>query len=141
MRGCSPAIALLTAVIIVTLGSCKTTQYVPVETVRTEIEYRDRLQTRTDSIHITDSVYVKEKGDTVLIERWRTSYRDRLITDTATVYIERVDSVQVPYPVATPLTKWQQFKQDLGGIAFGVSLFAIVLAVIWLIRMIRSRKS
>lgn len=120
------------------LASCTTTRYVPVESVRTEIEYRDRLQTRTDSIHITDSIYIKEKGDTILIERWRTQYRDRLVTDTATVFVSVTDSIQVPYPVPTPLTSWQRFKQDVGGIAIGVLAAAIILGLIWLLRRMRS---
>lgn len=125
-------IALLFAV------SCTSTRYVPVESVRTEIEYRDRLQTRTDSIHITDSIYIKEKGDTILIERWRTQYRDRLVTDTATVFVSVTDSIQVPYPVPTPLTSWQKFKQDVGGIAIGVLVAALILGLIWMLRHIRS---
>lgn len=72
--------------------SCKTrTLYVPVETVRTE--YKDRLL--RDSIVRYDSIYVKEKGDTLIFEKYRYLYRDRLKTDT----VVKIDSVQVPYPV------------------------------------------
>ena len=77
------------------LCGCKTTQYVPVETVRTE--YKDRTEYVHDSTTVTDSIVLMQKGDTVFKERWRTAFRDRwhTVTDTATV----CDTVRVPYPV------------------------------------------
>ena len=124
-------IILLTSA--VWLCSCRT-KYVPVESVRTEIEYRDRWQ--RDSIHVHDSIHVREKGDTVFIDRWHTEYKDRLVHDT--VYIEKTDSVQVPYPVEKALTRWQSVKQEVGGIAIGV-IIALCLVIIWLIRKKRKR--
>ena len=43
------------------LSSCRT-QYVPVETVKTEYRIRDSI--RYDSIYQHDSVYIAVKGDT-----------------------------------------------------------------------------
>lgn len=119
--------------LLIGLSACTTTRYVPVETTHTQIEYRDRL--RTDSVFVSDSVYIREKGDTIFMEHTRYLYRDRLLTDTA--YVHVTDSVQVPYPVPASLTRWQQFKQDLGGIAFGIALLAIILGIVWLIRKLR----
>ena len=119
--------------------SCGSVKYVPVETVRTEIEYQDRLQIRTDSVHVTDSVIIHAKGDTVYVERWRERWRDRLVVDTAFRYIERVDSVQVPYPVEKSLTRWQSFKQDVGGIAIGVLMAVLIAFGIWLIIKCRNK--
>lgn len=40
-------------------------------------------ETRTiDSVHIHDSVYIREGGDTVYMTRWRTMWRDRIVHDT-----------------------------------------------------------
>lgn len=114
--------------------SCRTTKNVPVETVRTEIEYRDRLQ--RDSIHVHDSIHVREKGDTVFVDRWHTEYKDRLLRDTT--YIERTDSVQVPYPVERELSWWESVKLELGGIAVDV-IVALLFIIIWLIRRNRKR--
>ena len=50
--------------------SCKT-QYVPVESARTE--YRDRW--RTDSIYNRDSIFLSVRGDTVWMEKYITRYR------------------------------------------------------------------
>lgn len=124
-------IILLTSAVC--LCSCRT-KYVPVESVRTEIEYRDRWQ--RDSIHVHDSIHVREKGDTVFVDRWHTEYKDRNVRDT--VYIEKTDSVQVPYPVEKALTRWQSVKQEIGGIAIGV-IIALCLVIIWLIRKKRKK--
>ncbi|WP_353123515.1 hypothetical protein [Dysgonomonas capnocytophagoides] len=48
-----------------------------------------------DSIHLYDSIFVKEKRDTIFYEKYKYLYRDRYNTDT----IIRVDSVPVPYPI------------------------------------------
>lgn len=133
---CLVKILVLLAVCLIISG-CGTTRYIPVETVRTEIEYQDRLQVRTDSIHITDSVVIRTKGDTVFVEKWRERWRERMIIDTAFCYIERTDSISVPYPVPVPLTKWQQFKLDLGGIAIGVLLVLLSIAIFRVIRKYR----
>ena len=85
----------LVTVVLCCISSCTTTKYVPV------IEYHtDTLiqkMTQRDSIYLHDSTSVREKGDTVLIERWHTRYRDREVHDT--VYQSRIDTVPQPYPV------------------------------------------
>lgn len=116
---------LLTSAIWLT--SCKT-KYVPVESVRTEIEYRDRWQ--RDSIHVRDSIIVRDKGDTVFYDRWHTEYKDRLLRDTT--YIYRTDSIQVPYPVEKKLTWWQSIKQEIGGIAIG-GIIVMLFVILWLV--------
>lgn len=128
-------LAYLTISIIssIWLCSCRT-KYVPVESVRTEIEYRDRW--RRDSIHVLDSIIVKDKGDTVFVDRWHTEYKDRKQTDT--LFIERTDSVQVPYPVERDLSWWESVKQDVGGVAIGV-IVALWFIIVWLIRKNRKR--
>ncbi|WP_455671704.1 hypothetical protein [Phocaeicola sp.] len=108
--------------------SCQT-QYVPIESVRTDIQYRDRWQ--KDSTHVHDSIFMYIKGDTVFRDRWHTEYKDRLLRDTT--YIERTDSVQVPYLVEKKLTRWQSIKQAIGGLAIGGIAF-LLLVVVWQIR-------
>ena len=76
---------------VIWFSSCRSIQYVPMETVKEKIAYRDRLQ--RDSIHILDSIFMWSKGDTVFKDRWRIEYRDRLMRDTT--YIEKTDSIQV----------------------------------------------
>ena len=114
---------MIFALAIVALVSCKQTEYVTVEKVRTDT-VRTVHNTR-DSIWLHDSVFVSqwERGETVFIEkqRWHTRYQDRLLIDT--IYESRVDSVPCPYPVevvrevAKPLAWWQKVLMYLGGAA------------------------
>lgn len=82
-------------VVLCCISSCTTTQYVPVVEYHTDTLIQKLTQ--RDSIYLHDSTIVREKGDTVLIERWHTRYRDREVHDT--VYQSRVDSIPQPYPV------------------------------------------
>ena len=82
-------------VVLCCISSCTTTKYVPVVEYHTDTLIQK--MTQRDSIYLHDSTIVREKGDTVLIERWHTRYRDREVHDT--VYQSRIDSVPAPYPV------------------------------------------
>lgn len=108
------------------LSGCRSIQYVPVEVVKTDTTYINKVQ--RDSIYQLDSIYIRDKGDTVLITKTKYIYRDKLIRDT--VYASRVDSIQVPYPVEKELSRWQQFRLDVGGWAIGI-LAGAVLTIIF----------
>lgn len=83
---------IILATISVILIGCKTkTVYVPVEKIKKE--YINKYL--RDSIVHYDSIFVKEKGDSVWIEKYKYVYRDKIRTDT----IMKTDSIQVPYPV------------------------------------------
>ena len=86
------------------LVGCRSVELVPYPVSNVQTEYRDRLV--RDSIVLHDSIHVKERGDTVWMERWHTAYRDRLMRDT----IVRTDSIPVPYPVERELTRWERLK-------------------------------
>lgn len=106
--------------------SCRSVQYVPVETVKKDSIYINKIQ--HDSIYRRDSVYIDRSGDTIYIYKDRYLYKYKNLTDT--VYISRVDSINVPYMVEKKLTRWQSIKMELGGWAFA----AIVIIIIgWLI--------
>lgn len=127
-------IGIIVALFICALFSgCRSIRYVPVETVRTDTLYQKVLQ--RDSIHIHDSVTIREKGDTVMIEHWRTQWRDRLQRDT--VYRSRTDSVQVPYPVERQLSHWEQFCIDYGKVMTGATVVLLVFIIVWLARRLR----
>lgn len=121
---------VLFVVLMTTLTGCRSVKVVEVEKVHTDTTYI--RQQMWDSIHVHDSIYVREKNDTVRIERWHTKYIERLRTDT--VYQSRVDSVPVPYPVEVKvqreLTWWQKFRLTLGTIALGAIGVGIVLLIL-----------
>ena len=128
-------VLLFLAVIILTC--CKTTErveYVPVETVKTE--YKDRIVQTYDSVHITDSVYVAVKGDTTLVYKYRDRWKLKLVHDTA--YVNRTDSIRIPYPVEKKLSKWEQFKVDYCGYLMMVILAAFGYIIFRIIRRARN---
>ncbi len=118
---------LFLAAIATMLYSCKSVKYIPVET--TKIEYRDKFV--KDSIFRYDSVFVKDKGDTLIIERYRYFYKNKIVKDS--IFIN--DTIRVPYPVEVikqvkaQLTSWQTFQIWCGRL----TLFAWLLACIYFV--------
>ena len=116
---------ILCAVLL--LVGCRSVELVPYPVTNVQTEYRDRLV--RDSIVLHDSIHVKERGDTVWMERWHTAYRDRLMRDT----IVRTDSISVPYPVERELTRWERLKVDYGGAALAVVAVVIFAVFGWIV--------
>ena len=100
------------------LTSCTTTKYVEVERIRTDTTYITKWQ--KDSVWLHDSIHIKERGDTVMIERWHTQWRDRLRVDT--IYQATHDTIPDPFPVETikevpaELSWWQRLRIWVGNI-------------------------
>ena len=116
------------------LTSCKQVQYVPVETVRLDSIYL--TQTMRDSIYKYDSIYVRDKGDTVFVDRYKYMFIDKVRVDT--MVSVRVDTLSVPYPVEKKLTRWERVKMEAGGVAIGG--FFLLLAAIVAYIVYRSRR-
>ena len=104
------------------LSSCRT-QYIPVETIKTE--YRTRDSIRHDSIYQQDSVYVTVKGDTVYEYKYKYLYKYQYINRTDTLM--KTDSIQIPFPVEKQLSKWQSFTLDFGGAAMLVLIMIVIV--------------
>lgn len=117
--------AILIILLMSAIWSCRTTEYVPVEIVKTDTTYINKVQ--RDSIYQMDSIYIVDRGDTVLITKTKYLYRDKRVRDT--VYRSRVDSIQVPYPVEQQFTRWEQIRLDVGGWAIA-SVIIIILIII-----------
>lgn len=128
---------IIVCILICLLSGCKSVQYVPLETVRTDSLYVDRYQ--HDSIYLRDSVYVNRwtAGDTVYQDKvvWKYVYRDKVKYDTVSVL--RSDSVRVPYPVERRLTKWEQVRLNVGGWVIALVVITILVVVGWAIYKIR----
>lgn len=80
---------------LLVLAGCKQIEYVSVPSTERDSIYITKIE--KDSILVKDSVFVKSKNDTIFVERWKVEYRSKILADT--LYIEKVDSVSVPYPV------------------------------------------
>ena len=134
------ALMLLAMAALMLSGGCTRKVYVPTEHIvySTDTVYEAVL--RVDSVIQRDSVAVVQKGDTVLITRYRDRYRVKERTDT--VYKAKTDSVRVrePYPVERELTKWEQTKLDFGGMFLGGLIAVGVAAVIvWIVKRKRRK--
>ena len=118
----------MTLILIIALAgitSCRSIKYVPVESVRHDSIYITKHQ--RDSIFQRDSIYVLDKGDTIII------YKDKYIyvynNKTDTIFRNTTDTITQVVEVERELTKWQKFRMDAGGWALGVLLILIILGV------------
>lgn len=123
-------------------GGCTRNVYVPVESVVTRTDTCFYAKLRVDSVTLRDSVAVIQRGDTVMITKWRDRYRVRERVDM--VYSSATDSVtlRVPYPVERELTRWEKTKMDIGGWAIGagsVLIVALIGMLVWLIKIKRRK--
>ena len=120
-----PLVLYIILIVPLLLSGCKTIQYYPLETVRHDTVYIQSV--KLDSILVKDSVHIAEKGDTVTEFRLKYIYKYKDRTDT--LYLSRVDTVSVPYPVEKELSKWQSVKVDYGGWAMAL-VFVFILIVV-----------
>lgn len=125
--------SILLLILLIT-ASCST-YHQPMETV-----VRDSLyitQRMIDRVLIRDSVFERQVHDTIYRYRERETVRYLSLRDT--LYIERMDSVSVPYPVERQLTKWQQARMRMGDILLVSVNIGLIYVVIWLIKRRRKR--
>lgn len=124
---------VLSAIFVLMLVGCRT-KYIPVPEYHQSTIVRTDTLNRYDSIYIHDSVYFSAVKDTIFKLRYKFvekyKYKDRIRTDT----LIKVDSIPVPYPVERKLSKWEEIKMNLGGLAIGGFIIAVCFMVIWLIR-------
>lgn len=118
-------LGIITLLVIEMLCSCTRTVYVPQTTIQKDSIYLTQYQ--RDSIWLHDSVLVKEKGDTVWLEKWHTKYIERVKTDTT--YIEKSDTIREPYPVEKALTWKQRTLMNIGRYSIG-AIFIIILGAL-----------
>lgn len=110
------------------LPSCKTVHDVQiVERVKTDIVYKSK--TERDSIWLHDSIIERIAGDTVMIERWHTRWRDRLLIDT--VYQAKTDTVRIEKTIEKvyKLAWWKRILIDSGIVFWIVIALAIAIFI------------
>lgn len=124
-------IVMLICWVITLLTGCRSVSKVESGERRAERDTVMLTKWRTDSVVMRDSVVIVDDGER-RVERV-VQWRDRLRTVTDTTYINRIDSISVPYPVEKKLSKWEQAKVDYGGYALVVVIILLTLAI-WLAR-------
>lgn len=131
--------------------------------IRVLEQRRDSISAR-DSVAVRDSIvlHINEAGDIISKERYRDriqksdrttttennktteitrQYIDSLLTAQKTELMALIEeSNQMPMPVERQLSKWEQVKQEVGGISIGILVVVIVIAVIWLIKKIKNQR-
>ncbi len=124
------AIALIVILIIAIMASACSPRVIETIHYQHDTTYVERVQ--IDSVYKRDSIYVKDKGDTVYIykELWREKYK--YLRDT--VAVVRVDSVAVErekiVEVEKPLSKWKSWQLR----AFPWLLGLLGIAGVWTFR-------
>ena len=112
----------------------------PYRVAQQETVIKDSLyitQRMIDRVLIRDSVYERHVHDTVYKYKERETVRYLSLRDT--LYIEKRDSVSVPYPVERELTKWEAVRMRLGDISLIVFIAGLLYVVVWLIKRRRKR--
>ena len=116
---------ILLVIFIFLFISCASTKLVEVPVDKVRIEYRDRL--KIDTIINTDSTIIKDKGDTVFLEKYKYIYkikerRDTInLTDTITV----VQKVEIKEEV-NHLHNWQIILMIVGGSTIALGLYKLI---------------
>ena len=121
---------LLIAILAGLVLGCK-----PYKVAQRETVIKDSLyivQRMIDRVLIRDSVYERHVHDTVYKYNERETVRYISLRDT--LYIEKRDSVSVPYPVERQLTKWEAVRMRLGDILLAVFIAGLLYVVVWLIK-------
>lgn len=123
---------LLVILLSIILCGCASTKYVEVPVPQVKIEYRDR--TSIDTLIQNDSIIIKEKGDTIFLEKYKYLYRTKEVKDTVNVTdtITTIKTVEVVKEV-NKLHTWQKILMALGG----VGIAGIALLVYKLINLIK----
>lgn len=147
------ALTYIICILSVLFVSCRARiQYVPVKSTEvTTVHLRDTtvntvLVPYRDSVSVPDTMsYLRNP----YAESWavwsggRLNHSLNILPDTIpiTLQIEAIEitrTVEIPIEVERKLTKWEQFKMDVGGwsigLLSGVILIGIGFAVVWLVR-------
>lgn len=152
MNKVSWCITLAPFMCIILVCSCRTVRYVPVESKADSVvvEKLIEVQLPPDSATIRALLECDENGRVVL--NWLDIANSKnakamltidslgnllakMRTQPDTVYLPSKEVVvskkeKVPYPVEKELTRWQQFRLDVGGWAIGIICIVILVFVI-----------
>lgn len=116
---------IFVVIMVIIFVSCK-----PIERVITntdyKTEYREILQ--RDSMYIHDSIYIRERGDTLWIEKFKYIYKNVYLRDT----INKTDTVKyiitdTKHTTTNVMYWWQKYSMYIG---FAVILYGFIWMVI-----------
>lgn len=129
--GCgTTVIAAIIVFVLLTLSSCATktkVEYVEKEVVK----YETKIQHDTLINNVHDSIRIETKGDTVFVDRWHTSAKEKIVNRTDTCWRDSVRTEIKENTVEKLKTpKWCYF-------CLGLCIIFIIFALIKLLRWLR----
>ena len=129
-------IVMAVAFLALLMCSCKTIEYVPIVEHETHHDSIFFTQIQRDSIWQHDSILIKQKGDTVRIEKWHTKYIEKQVHDTT--YVAKVDSVPVPYEVKVEVpAKLSKTQKGLMTLGIMTLMAGVIFGAFWLKKILR----
>lgn len=129
-------IVMAVAFLALLMCSCKTIEYVPIVEHETHHDSIYFTQIQRDSIWQHDSIMIKQKGDTVRIEKWHTKYIEKQVHDTT--YVAKVDSVPVPYEVKVEVpAKLSKTQKGLMTLGIMTLMAGVIFGAFWLKKILR----
>ena len=131
-------IVMAVAFLALLMCSCKSIEYVPVVEKHTVHDSIYFTQIQRDSIWQHDSIMLKDRGDTVWVEKWHTKYVEKQVHDTT--YIAKVDSIPVPYEVKVEVPAELSFVQKLCVYVGAFVIFIGMILLFWKIGLPLIRK-
>jgi hypothetical protein len=129
--GCgTPVIATIIVFVLFMLSSCATktkVEYIEKEVVK----YETKIQHDTLINNVHDSIRIETKGDTVFVDRWHTSVKEKIVNRTDTCWRDSVRTEIKENTVEKLKTpKWCYF-------CLGLCIIFIIFALIKLLRWLR----
>lgn len=149
---------IIAVCIMLGMCSCKSIQYIPIETVRTEIVHQTDTVKQSDSSKTEKQTIIREARpeDSLMLARLGIRLQDnerllillqkeltetkRQLSSTHSKDSVRTDSIPVPYPVPAQLTRWQTFCCDYGRLMLGATCISIFLTIIIVIRFLKKAR-
>ena len=129
-------IVMAVAFLALLMCSCKTIEYVPIVEHETHHDSIYFTQIQRDSIWQHDSILIRQKGDTVRIEKWHTKYIEKQVHDTT--YVAKVDSVPVPYEVKVEVpAKLSKTQKGLMTLGIMTLMAGVIFGAFWLKKILR----
>lgn len=121
------AIFLLALLSLIILSSCQT-RYITQDHRSTDTLYLTKYKTTTDSIYNYDSIYIREKGDTLYVENIKYRYKYLYKTQTDTIYKSSTDTVYIEVAKPTKPEK-KSIIDKAKDISSLIGLIAVVYAL------------
>ena len=116
---------ILILILGIIVSCCKSTKYIEVPVDRVKIEYRNSVS--VDTIYRNDSTIIREKGDTVFLEKYKYIYKVKELKDTVNITdtITVVNTVEVTKEV-NKLYNWQVGLMVLGAAAIALGGYKLI---------------